>query len=196
MRLSTKTLSIVAAGTFALMVSTVASAQKSGQSMQIQHGRVVSSSYVQEKSDAGKAALLGGTIGYYSARDKSSSTKAASTAIGAGLAGGARKRSEGSREARQYEIQTATGVVVVISDQTEIHVDDCVAVESAGGNANVRRVADTYCDPASAPAVAAIEDELQEEAQECAAAKQELAAAQSEEAFDLAFRKVKMLCDM
>ena len=73
-------------------------------------------------------------------------------------------------------MSTATGAIVVISDQTEIHVDDCVAVEQAGQNANVRRVADTYCDPASAEVVSNIQDEAMEEAQECAAAKAELAA--------------------
>lgn len=170
-------------------------AQKSGQSMQIQHGRVVSSSYVQEKSDAGKAALIGGTVGYYSARNRSSSTKLASTAIGAGLAGGAKKRSEGSREARQYEVQTATGMIVIISDQTEIHVDDCVSVENAGGNANIRRVAETFCEPESAEVIADLQEEILEEAEECLAAKQELANAGNDEAVDRALRKISILCD-
>ena len=180
----------------AALASPSVEAQRSGQSMQIQYGIVVSSSYVQEQSDAGKAALVGGTVGYYSARNRSSSTKVASTAIGAGLAGGAKKRSEGSREARQYEIQTATGIIVVISDQTEIQVDDCVIVENPGNtNANIRSVDDTFCDPASADVVAELQDEILEEAEECAMAKRELAAADTDATFDRALRKVEILCN-
>jgi hypothetical protein len=180
-----------------LAVSSTAWAQKSGQSMQIQYGVVVASTYVQEKSDAGKAALVGGAIGYGLTRNKSSSRKAAATATGALVGAGARRRSEGSREARQYEVVTNSGVVVIISDQTEIQVDDCVIVENPGNtNANIRRVDSTYCDPASADVVAELQDEAVEEAEECAAAKRELSAADTDAAFDRAMRKVEILCNM
>jgi len=179
-----------------LLASGVAIAQQSGQSIQIQYGYVVSSSYVQEKSNAGRAALLGGTVGYYANRNKSRSTRAASTAIGAGLAGGAKNRSEGSREAREYRIKTFSGEVAIISDQTEIHFDDCVVIENPGGNnANIRRVAYTFCEPESAEVVRELESELQEEAQECASAKSELVDAQTDDAVDRALRKVSILCD-
>jgi hypothetical protein len=103
---------------------------------------------------------------------------------------------QGSRDAREYQVQTATGSIVIISDQTEIQVDDCVIVENpGGGNANIRRVASTYCDPASADVVAELQDEMLEEAQECVAAKQELSAAETDEAMDRAFRKISILCD-
>ena len=180
----------------AFLASGIASAQQSGQSIQIQYGYVVSSKYVQEKSNAGKAALVGGTLGYYSNRHKSRSTRAASTAVGAGLAGGAKQRSEGDREAREYRVRTASGEVAIISDQTEIHVDDCVIVENPGGNsANIRRVANTFCDPESSEVVKELESEIQEEAQECASAKSELVAATDDAAVDRALRKVSILCD-
>ena len=180
-----------------LSTTSTALAQKSGQSMQIQHGFVVSSTYVQEKSDAGKAALVGGAVGYGLTRNKSSSKKAAATVAGAAVGGAAKKKSEGSREARQYEVQTNSGIIVIISDQTEIQVDDCVVVENPGStNANIRRVDATYCDPASADVVAELQDEMMEEAQECATAKRELAVADTEAAFDRAMRKVEILCNM
>ena len=135
-------------------------------------------------------------MGYYANRNKSRSTRAASTAIGAGLAGGAKNRSEGSREAREYRIKTFSGEVAIISDQTEIHVDDCVVIENPGGNnANIRRVAYTFCEPESAEVVRELESELQEEAQECASAKSELVDAQTDDAVDRALRKVSILCD-
>lgn len=182
---------------FLVIAATDAMAQRSGQSMQIQYGVVVGSSYVQEKSDAGKSALVGGAIGYGLTRNKSSSKKAAGTLTGAALGGASKSRAEGDREARQYEVQTASGVVVIISDQTEIQVDDCVRVENPGNsNANIRRVDDAYCDPASAEVVAELQDDAVEEANECAAAKRELAAAQDDASFDRAFRKVEILCNM
>lgn len=191
-----KTIQLLAAVTL-LFVSNNALAQKSGQSMQIQYGVVVGSSYVQEKSDAGKGALVGGAVGYGLTRNKSSSKKAAATVTGAALGGAAKNKSQGSREARQYEVQTASGTVVIISDQTEIQVDDCVRVENPGNsNANIRRVDGAYCDPASAEVVAELKEDAIEEATECADAKKELAAAQTDEAFDRAYRKVEILCNM
>lgn len=179
-----------------LTASSAALAQRSGQSMQIQYGVVVSSSYVQEKSDAGKAALVGGAVGYGLTRNKSSSKKAAGTITGAAVGGAAKSRSEGDREARQYEVRTGSGMVVIISDQTEIQVDDCVIVENPGNtNANIRRVDDTFCDPASEEVVAELQDEILEEAEECASAKRELAATDTDAAFDRALRKVEILCN-
>ena len=48
---------------FFALISSPLMAQKSGQSIQIQYGVVVASKYVQEKSNAGKGALVGGSIG-------------------------------------------------------------------------------------------------------------------------------------
>ena len=178
------------------MLSGAAQAQKSGQSIQISYGVVVGSKYVQESSDAGKSALKGGAVGLYSARDKSSSTKWASAAVGAGLAGRNKAKSEGSREAREYQVRTNTGVVVIISDQTEIQVDDCVQLENPGNtNANIRRVAGTFCEPDAAEVIAEVQDEMQEEAQECVAAKQEVLASETEETFDRAMQKMSIFCD-
>lgn len=184
-------------GVLLICASSGVLAQKSGQSIQIQYGVVVGSTYVQEKSTAGRGALVGGAVGYGLTRNKSSSKKAAATVTGAALGGAARSKSEGDREARQYEVQTASGLVVIISDQTEIQVNDCVRVENPGGsNANIRRVDDAYCDPASADVVAQLQDDALEEANECVAAKKELAAAQDDAAFDRAYRKVEILCNM
>jgi hypothetical protein len=87
-------------------------------------------------------------------------------------------------------------MTVIISDQTEIAVGDCVVVENAGSNrANIRRVTQTYCEPESQEVVAELQDEMMEEAEECLAAKRELAAAQTDEAFDRAVRKTEILCN-
>ena len=180
----------------AFLASNTLLAQKSGQSMQIQYGYVVASRYVEEKSNAGKGAVIGGAIGLYSGKGKSSGTKFRRTAAGAVVGGATASAVQGSRDAREYQVRTASGVIVIISDQTEINVDDCVVVETPSkGNANIRRVANTYCDPASAEVVAELQDEMLEEAEECVMAKQELAAADTDEAVDRALRKISILCD-
>jgi len=180
-----------------LSTPTTLLAQKSGQSVQVQYGVVVSSQYVQEASKAPAGALVGGAIGLYTGKGKSSGTKFRRSAAGAIAGGAATSAVQGDRDARQYEVRTAAGTVIIISDQTEIQVDDCVVVENPGTtNANIRRVDPAMCDPASAEVVAELQDELVEEAEECAAAKRELAAADSDEAFDRALRKVDILCNM
>jgi len=181
---------------FALLSSPLM-AQKTGQSIQIQYGIVVASKHVEEKSNAGKGALVGGAIGLYAGKGKSSGTKFRRTTAGAVVGGATAKAAQGSLAAREYQVRTATGITVIVSDQTEIIVDDCVLVETPNkGNANIRRVASTYCDPASAEVVADLQEEMQEEAQECADAKGELAAATTDDAVDRALRKISILCDM
>lgn len=191
-----KTLTQFAVALTLALTASSAIAQKSGQSIQIQYGVVVASSYVQEQSNAGKGAVIGGAIGLYAGKGKSSGTKFRRTAAGAAVGGATASAAQGSRDARQYEVRTNSGVVVIISDQTEIQVDDCVIVENPGTtNANIRRVAPTYCDPASADVVAELQEEAQEEANECVAAKMELTSASSEEEVDDILRKISILCD-
>jgi len=179
-----------------LSVSSPLPAQKSGQSMQIQYGIVVAAKYVQERSNAGKGALVGGAIGLYAGKGKSSGTKFRRTAAGAAVGGATASAVQGSRAAREYQVRTATGVIVIISDQTEIQIDDCVLVETPSkGNANIRRVTNTYCEPESAAVVAELQDEMREEAEECVSAKRELASADTDQAVDRALRKISILCD-
>ena len=51
------------------------------------------------------------------------------------------------------------------------------------------------CEPEAQELVEELDEEFKEEAAECLAAKQELAEAGTDEAFDLALRKVNILCD-
>lgn len=194
-----KTLFSLAAKVVCLFVlfSSPLMAQKSGQSIQIQYGVVVASKYVQEKSNAGKGALVGGAIGLYAGKGKSSGTKFRRATAGAVVGGATTSAVQGSRDAREYQVRTSTGITIILSDQAQIAVDDCVIIETPNkGNANIRRVAPTYCDPASAEVVAELQDEMLEEAQECVAAKSELSAADTDAAVDRALRKISILCDM
>ncbi len=150
------------------------------------------------QSEAAKGAVVGGVLAYQmSGSSRSSRTKWARAGAGAALGGAAKRRSEGDLTGMMYTVETVPGSFKkVISDQIEIREGDCVVVEEIKGNANVRRVDQTMCGPESATVRSELEEELQEEAAECQAAKEELVTADEEAAIDLAIRKIKILCNM
>jgi len=171
-----------------------AEAQQKGQSAKISHGVVVGAEKVKLKNnDSLKGALVGGTIAYASTSGGSSSKKRRNTALGA-TAGGLLGRSP-AEEGMLYTVNTGNSSVQVVTDQTEIHLDDCVVVEETSRGANIRRVSDEVCYPQNQEVVESLESEFQEEAAECAAAKSELAAAKTDAEFDRALMKVDILCN-
>ena len=185
---------VLFAGTLILASAAPGAAQQKGQSVSVQHGVVVGSEKVKLKNnDALKGALVGGTIGYASTSGGSSSKKRRNTALGA-TAGGlvAAKPAE---EGMLYTVDLGNGKVQVVTDQTEIHMGDCVVVEQSSKGANIRRTSPEVCDPASAEVVADLEAEFQEEAMECIDARKELGAAKTDADFDRALRKVEILCE-
>lgn len=105
---------------------------------------------------------------------------------------------EGSLDGMQYTIETGPGSqIVVVTDQTQVRVGDCINVEQAGsGTANVRRVNEALCEAAFS---SGIDEDLnaymQYEADMCLNAKQRLMEAETDEAFEVAMRRVKFLCD-
>lgn len=171
-------------------------AAKKGANITIRHGIVESSKQVQFKSSAAAGALVGGIVGYNLNTNKSSSKQRRRTAAGAAAGGAATRAAEGDLTGMEYTVKITDGSVAkVVTDQTEIHKGDCVAVEQSGENANIRRVDKTMCEDGSAQAIKQVEGELQEDAQECLEAKQQLVKAETAEQMDLATRKVKMLCN-
>ena len=175
-----------------------AAAQRAGQSIVVSHGIVTGARAMEVSSAAPGGALVGGTLAYAASSGKSSSKKNRNAAIGALTGAAVAGSAQGSRAAMEYTVQTQSGAIRLVSDQTQIAVGDCVLVENAGSNnANIRRADPTVCDPASSEVVASkdIQEEWMEEAQECVDAKRELAAAQDDAAFDRALRKVEILCN-
>jgi outer membrane lipoprotein SlyB len=172
-------------------------AQRAGQSATIRTGYVVGMQSVELNSeDVGKGVLIGGAVGAAATSSKKSSSRHwRNAAIGATVGGaiGASNRAMG----RQYSVRTNDGTIIqIVTEQTEIRVDDCVYVEEAGGRANIRRAPQTACEPSSQAVMndPVIQEELQEEAAECAAAKDALLAAETDEEIDRAVRKIKILC--
>jgi outer membrane lipoprotein SlyB len=172
-------------------------AQKAGQSVSIQYGTVTGVRNVDLKSGAVPGgALVGGALGLASGSGKSSGKKARNAIVGAAAGGAIAGAAQGSTQGMMYQVDIgAGGSIQVVSDQREIRSGDCVAVERAGDTANIRRVSTGYCDKANEAAVKAVANEAQKDAEECAAAKQQLVDATTTQAADLAGRKVALLCN-
>jgi outer membrane lipoprotein SlyB len=172
-------------------------AQKSGQSATIKIGTVVSTERVNLQSDAAKTAVLGGVIGYHAtSNSKSKSRKRKNAALGAAALGGATRLGEGDLSGTLYTVRMQDGSEMrVVSDQNQVVPGDCVTVEQVRDNANVRRADPVLCEPETRQVMGDLEPELQEEAEECYAAKQELLSAESDDQASLAARKISILCN-
>jgi outer membrane lipoprotein SlyB len=173
-----------------------ADAAKAGATAKTTVGIVERVETVKLDSNAGAGALVGGTLGLLSAKGKSGGTKARNAIVGAAAGGVIASASQGDTSGRKYIVKTGEGSAIsIISDQKEVRVGDCVVVEESGSTANIRRVSPTMCEPASAKVVQQIQPELQNDAAECVAAKQQLVDAKSTNEVDLALRKVQILCN-
>ena len=188
---------VVVVAVCVMVSATGALAQRAGQMATIRTGTVVGMQTVDlNKADALKGAVVGGAFGAALTKSsKSSSRRRRNAAIGAviGTAAGAAKKQTG----RRYSVRTNEGTVIqIVTEQTEIRIDDCVFVEDAGGRANIRRAALSACDAASQAVINEpdIQAELQEEAAECSVAKQGLIDAETDAQMELAVRKIQILC--
>jgi hypothetical protein len=171
-------------------------AQKAGQSAKVSHGVVVKSERVDLKdSKSTQGAILGGGIALAASSGKSGKSKRRNTAAGALVGGALGSAASTSQMGMMYTVEVAGGAIKVVTDQTEIHMNDCVVVEETSQGANIRRVNPEVCNPAAADVVEDLADEFQEEAAECAAAKKELAAATTDAEIDRAMTKISILCN-
>ena len=188
-----------AAATVLMFGTNLAFAQRAGQSMSVQTGVVIAAQAVNLQSAAGRGAVVGGVAGLATtSRNRSTSRRIRNTAIGAGTGALIARGAEGNLDGMQYTIETGPGSqIVVVTDQTQVRIGDCVTVEQAGtGTANVRRVSDALCEAAFSTGI----DEdlnayMQYEADMCLNAKERLMEAETDEAFEVAMRRVKFLCD-
>lgn len=174
----------------------LAMAQRSGQSITVQYGVVSGAREVDLNSNAvPTGAVVGGTIGLISGSGKRSSKKVRNTVIGTAAGATVGSAARGPTRGLLYTVQMGSlGMVQVVSDQREIRIGDCVAVERVRDTANIRRVSTAYCNVENKEAVAAIEKSAHAEAEECQQAKRQLVEAETAEAADLATLKMRMLC--
>lgn len=174
-----------------------AHAQRAGQSVTVRTGTVTAMKSVDlNDGNALGGALVGGAVGAALTRSsKGSSRRDRNAAIGAVL-GGAAAASK-TRPGRVYTVTTNEGTMIQIAtEQTEIRIDDCVFVEETPQGANIRRAPATACAPETQALLEEpdVAEELREEAEECAVAKQQLIDADSDAAVERALKKVQIFC--
>jgi len=166
-----------------------------GQRTTVQFGTVRQVEQVPLQSDAAAGALVGGTIGLMSSTGHRAPA-ARNAILGAAIGGGVTAAAQGDRTGTAYSVAMLDGSTVrIISDQREIRVGDCVAIERVGETSNIRREPAAYCAGGNQQAVDAVRKDTEEAASRCEAAKEELVKASTPEAVDTATRKVQLLCD-
>lgn len=159
-------------------------AQQAGQSMSLQYGRVAKVDIVEDPGQRAGGSIVGGIAGAAIADDHRGLG-----ALAGGLLGGGIQKHATKETLQQYTVElTSGGAVVVLTEQRDMVVGDCVVVEQ-GKYANIRRVSGVNCEVQQQPAHHA------QAASDCDQAKDELVAANTEDAINLAVLKVRTLCE-
>jgi hypothetical protein len=170
----------------------------------VQYGRITNAqaTTVTDSSSRAVGTLVGGGVGLATGSGQSGSNRALR-----GLAGAAAGRGvgtmAGSSQAFEYTVLiNGTQTVRIVSDQAGKRIGDCVAVEQ-GQFANIRLVPDSRCapaqsapaaraaPPAAAPAPAAADTQ---QANACEQAKAQVLAAATDDEFNMAERRMRLLC--
>ena len=163
--------------------------------LSVDYGTITGIGQQKKNTSGGRTggALVGGLVGLYSGKGRSTSNKALRTLGGAAVGTAAGGAMASGTDAVYTVSLIKGGTVRVIMDSGNFHRGDCVAVEQGGASANMRRVSGEFCsNNAAVPQV--YKAEHQKEADECAQAKQQLLDAQTEDAIKAAQMKMNILC--
>ena len=170
----------------------------------VSYGRITAVQMITESDARARTggAIIGGTLGAAVGSGRSGSNRALG-GVGGAFAGSQIGRLASQRQAFEYTILIGgTSTITMITDQAGKRVGDCVAVERGAFN-NLRLVADAKCAPparqAAAPAAAPPPPAKptpaeQRQSDACVQAKEQLLAADTDDAFDRAERRVRLLC--
>jgi outer membrane lipoprotein SlyB len=198
---------IVQASTAAVLLALACSHAAVHAQSRVQYGRItnVTATTVNDSSAQTVGTLVGGGVGLASGSGQSGSNRALRT-LGGAAAGRGIGNMAGRSQAFEYTVLTGTTTTRIVSDQVGKRVGDCVAIEQGQFN-NIRLVDDARCNPpaarpatpapqparAPAPAAAAAPPAI-ETASACDQAKTQVLAAETDEAFTLAERRMRLLC--
>jgi len=164
----------------------------------VQYGSVQSIETAPMDANVGTGAAVGGALGLAAASTRSTGTQVGVAAAGALIGALVQRERAANSQAEQYNVRLTTGnTVAIVTEHHDIQVGDCVAVEQ-GRHANIRRVSPVMCDTmanASHPAFDEMHAANMSEASECEQVKQEVLAAKTEEQVNLAYQKMRALCE-
>jgi outer membrane lipoprotein SlyB len=158
----------------------------------VTYGRITAVRQVDIQNRDAQAAgtIIGGALGVASGSGQSRSNRAlrgvGGAAVGSRLAGAA-----GSSTGFEYTVLiNNTNTIRLVTEQAGLRVGDCVSVERGSFN-NIRLADDARC---NAAANAPVPANATAEANACVAAKDQLLNAQTDEEFDRAERRMRLLC--
>ena len=163
----------------------------------VNYGTISSVTPVKLQSNATRNATLGGLVGLLSQARGSGTERLAGAAIGAAVGGLATKAAEGDNMANAFIVNLSQGgTAKIVTEQQDIVVGDCVAVET-GRHTNLRRVSPVQCNPPRQPHPT-IDPQVmgyeRSEASACDQAKEELLQSKNEGDIDALTRKVQVIC--
>ena len=166
--------------------------------MRVQYGRItnVQATTVTDSTARTVGTLVGGGVGLATGSGQSGSNRAL-RGIGGAAAGRGVGSLAGRSQAFEYTVLVdGTSTVRIVSDQAGKRIGDCVAVEQ-GQFSNIRLVPDARCAPRAqaAPAKAAPPPAAEvQQATACEQAKEQVLAAATDEEFNMAERRMRLLC--
>jgi len=163
-------------------------------SFEIRYGTVETIERVKIQSQAAQGAVTGGLIGGLTSGHSHRGQHALEGAVAGALL---TALLEGNRQGYQYMVDFDDGSVTkVVTESAGIAEGDCVAVE-LGQTANIRRTSSVHCEHTDHAALAepVVHAKRQTEAAECHAAKDMALQATTQEATDIAFKKVRVFCE-
>jgi outer membrane lipoprotein SlyB len=152
----------------------------------VTYGRITAVNRVSQHSRGAQTSgtIMGGMIGAAASGANPVGT------VGGALAGRQLGRRTSRRQSFEYTILLdGRSTIRMVTDEAGMRVGDCVAVERGSFN-NLRLVDEARCASNVTPTAAAMT-----EANACIQAKDQLLAADTDEAFDRAERRMRLLCD-
>jgi outer membrane lipoprotein SlyB len=191
----------------AAIVLTAASGIAEAQT-RVNYGRITNVELITDQNRRAQTggAVLGGALGAAAtSNNRSRSTRAVNTGLGV-VAGQQLGRIATQSQTFEYTVLIdGTQTVRVMTDEAGLRIGDCVAVERGSNFNNLRLVDDARCAPRraqqpaqpaqpAAPRPPAVSAEAQRAADACVQAKERLLDANTDEEFDRAYRRVRLLC--
>ena len=159
----------------------------------VTYGRITAVRQVNIQNEGATAAgtLIGGALGVASGSGQSRSNRAL-RGVGGAAVGSRVGSAAGSTTGFEYTVLLGgTNTVRMVTDQSGLRVGDCVSIERGQFN-NIRLAADSQCDARAGTPVPA---NAMAEATACEQAKQQVLAANTDAEFNVAERRMRLVCN-
>jgi outer membrane lipoprotein SlyB len=162
----------------------------------VSYGRITAVTRVNQQNAGAQGAgtIVGGALGASLGSGRSGSNRALG-GIGGAVVGNNLARMASQQQAFQYTILIGgTRTITMVTDQAGKRVGDCVSVERGQFN-NLRLADDSKCATTSGSAASLPPTQADlNAARACDQAKDQLLVAANDDAFDRAYRRVRLLC--